>query len=60
MRDAFRINFYRSGTETGIENGKTGIPGIAQKEAAIKVEKLAEINRVCTAFASGMDIVFLV
>ena len=24
MGDAFRVNFYRSGTETGIENGKTG------------------------------------
>ena len=24
MGDAFRVNFYRSGTETGIENSKTG------------------------------------
>ena len=24
MGEAFRVNFYRSGTETGIENGKTG------------------------------------
>ena len=24
MGDAFRVNFYRSGTETDIENGKTG------------------------------------
>ena len=24
MGDAFRVNFYRSGTETGIENRKTG------------------------------------
>lgn len=40
--DAFRVNFYRFGTETGIENRKTGTEtGIQTKEAGTKIKTLA-------------------
>lgn len=55
MGDAFRVNFYRSGTETGIENRKTGIQtkengtgnkitGIQIKETGTEVNQMSFLN----------------
>ncbi len=55
MGDAFRVNFYRSGTETDIENRKTGIPtkgngtentitGIQIKETGTEVNQMSFLN----------------
>lgn len=41
MGDAFRVNFYRSGTETGIENGKTGIQ---TKETGTEINQMRFLN----------------
>ncbi len=48
MGDAFRVNFYRSGTETGIENGKTGTEntntGIQIKETGTEINQMNFLN----------------
>jgi len=48
MGDAFRVNFYRSGTETGIENGKTGTEntktGIQTKETGTEISQMRFLN----------------
>lgn len=41
MGDAFRVNFYRSGTETGIENGKTGIQ---TQETGTEINQMRFLN----------------
>ena len=45
MGDAFRVNFYRSGTETGIENSKTGTETSVQtKEAGTEINQMSFLN----------------
>ncbi len=48
MGDAFRVNFYRSGTETGIENRKTGtentITGIQPKVIGTEINQMSFLN----------------
>ena len=48
MGDAFRVNFYRSGTETGIENGKTGTEnkktGIQTQETGTEINQMRFLN----------------
>ena len=48
MGDAFRVNFYRSGTETDIENGKTGTEktntGIQTKETGTEINQMSFLN----------------
>ena len=55
MGDAFRVNFYRSGTETDIENRKTGIPtkgngtentitGIQPKVIGTEIKQMSFLN----------------
>lgn len=45
MGDAFRVNFYRSGTETGIENRKTGTEtGIQIKETGTEISQMSFLN----------------
>ena len=43
--DAFQVNFYRSGIETGIENGKTGTEtGIQITETGTEINQMSFLN----------------
>lgn len=48
MGDAFWVNFYRSGTEIGIENGKTGTEtkktGIQTQETGTEINQMRFLN----------------